>query len=58
VTLKLTNFVSAAHPMNKKDVIGANATTTIKRSEFGAGKFAPAVADDVTITIALEAIKQ
>jgi polyisoprenoid-binding protein YceI len=58
VTLKLTNFVSAAHPMNKKDAIGANATTTIKRSEFGAGKFAPAVGDDVTITIALEAIKQ
>ena len=58
VTLKLTNFVSTAHPMNKKDVIGANATTTVKRSEFGAGKFAPAVGDDVTITIAIEAIKQ
>ncbi|MDZ7893208.1 MAG: YceI family protein [Rhodoferax sp.] len=58
VTLKLTNFVSTAHPMNKKDVIGANAITTIKRSEFGAGKFAPAVGDDVTITIAIEAIKQ
>jgi polyisoprenoid-binding protein YceI len=58
VTLKLTNFVSTLHPMNKKEVIGANATTTIKRSEFNAGKFAPAVGDEVTITIALEAIKQ
>ena len=44
--------------MNKKEVIGANATTVIKRSEFNAGKFAPAVGDEVTITIALEAIKQ
>jgi polyisoprenoid-binding protein YceI len=39
-------------------VIGAEATTTIKRTEFNAGKFAPYVGDDVTITIALEAIKQ
>jgi len=58
VTLKIVNFVSTTHPMNKKDVIGAEATTTIKRTEFNAGKFAPYVGDDVTITIALEAIKQ
>jgi polyisoprenoid-binding protein YceI len=46
------------HPMLKKDAIGANATTVIKRTEFNAGKYAPHVGDDVTITIALEAIKQ
>jgi polyisoprenoid-binding protein YceI len=57
-TLKVVNFVSTTHPMNKKEVIGAEATTTIKRTEFNAGKFAPYVGDDVTITIALEAIKQ
>ena len=57
-TLKVVNFVSTTHPMMKKDVIGAEATTTIKRTDFGAGKFAPYVGDDVTITIALEAIKQ
>ena len=46
------------HPMLKKDAIGANATTTIKRTEFNAGKYAPYVGDEVTITIAIEAIKE
>ncbi len=44
--------------MLKKDSIGANATGVIKRSDFGAGKFAPAVGDEVTLDIGLEAIKQ
>ena len=30
----------------------------IKRSEFNAGKYAPNVGDDVTISVALEAVKQ
>ena len=38
--------------------IGANATTTVKRTDFNAGKYAPYVGDDVTITIAIEAIKE
>ena len=57
VTLKVTHFVSTAHPMLKKPAIGADASTVIKRSEFNAGKFAPNVGDDVTITLAVEAIK-
>lgn len=56
VTLTVTSFFNGAHPMLKKDSIGANATTIIKRSEFNAGKFAPGVGDDVTLDIALEAI--
>ena len=56
VTLTVTNFLAMPHPMVKKPAIGANAFTTIKRSEFGAGKFAPYVGDDVRIDIALEAI--
>jgi polyisoprenoid-binding protein YceI len=31
---------------------------TIKRSEFNAGKYAPYVGDDVTIDVAIEAIKE
>jgi polyisoprenoid-binding protein YceI len=58
VTLTVTHFVNMEHPMAKKDAIGANATTVIKRTEFNAGKYAPAVGDDVTLTISLEAIKQ
>ena len=58
VTLKVNHFMNMAHPMLKRDAIGANASTVIKRSEFNAGKYAPNVGDDVTITIAMEAIKQ
>src|SRR3546814_3657598 len=47
VTLTVTSFFNGPHPMLKKDSIGANATTVIKRSEFNAGKFAPGVGDDV-----------
>ena len=58
VTLKVTNFVAKDHPMMKRPALGADASTVIKRTEFNAGKYAPAVGDDVTITISLEAIKQ
>ena len=58
VTLKLTNFVNMAHPMLKVDAIGADATVVVKRTDFNAGKYAPYVGDDVTITISLEAVKQ
>ncbi|MFM2035680.1 MAG: hypothetical protein RL459_945 [Pseudomonadota bacterium] len=57
VTLKVNNYVNMEHPMLKKDTIGADASVVIKRSEFNAGKYAPYVGDDVTITIAVEAIK-
>lgn len=58
VTLTLSDFVSKPHPMLKKDAIGAGASVTIKRSDFNAGKYAPAVGDDVTIDVSLEAIAQ
>lgn len=58
VTLEVTNFVNMPHPMLKKDAIGADATVVIKRSEFNAGKYAPNVGDDVTVSIALEAVAQ
>ncbi|MEN9764079.1 MAG: hypothetical protein RL397_34 [Pseudomonadota bacterium] len=58
VTLKVNRYVNKPHPMRKVDVIGADASTVIKRSDFNAGKFAPAVGDEVTITVAIEALKQ
>lgn len=58
VTLEVTAFHCMEHPMAKKEACGANAVTSIKRSDFGAGKFAPYVADDVKLVIAVEAIKQ
>ncbi|MEY3611503.1 MAG: Protein YceI [Pseudomonadota bacterium] len=58
VTLTVTSFQAMPHPMMKKPALGANAFTTIKRSEFNAGKYAPYVGDDVRIDIAVEAVAQ
>ena len=58
VTLTVTSFKEMPHPMLKKDAIGANAVAKIKRSDFNMGKNAPYVSDEVTLTIAVEAIKE
>lgn len=58
VRLTVTSFLAMPHPIVKKDAIGANATVTVKRSEFNAGKYAPYVGDEVRIDIAVEAIKE
>lgn len=57
VTLEVTSFHCMVHPMLKKDACGANAVAKIKRTDFNNGKYAPYVGDDVTLTIAVEAIK-
>lgn len=56
VTLTVTSFQAVPHPMMKVPALGANAFTTIKRTEFNAGKYAPYVGDDVRIDIAIEAL--
>ncbi len=58
VTLKVTRFVNTVHPMRKKDAIGADASVVIRRSDFDAGQYVPVVGDEVTISIALEAIQR
>jgi len=58
VTLSISSFHAMPNPFVKKDAIGANAIARIKRSEFNMGKFAPAVSDEVTLSIAVEAIKE
>ncbi len=57
VTLTVTSFKHGTNPIVNKDEIGANATVTVKRSDFGAGKYAPNVGDEVTITLSIEALK-
>lgn len=57
VHLNVDHFKCAPHPMNKKAMCGANATTVIKRSEFGMMKYVPAVGDEVRITIQVEAFR-
>lgn len=45
------------HPMRKAPAVGFDATTTIKRSDFGIGAYAPNVSDEVKIAITVEAIE-
>lgn len=58
VTLTINSFRLAVHPMLKKEEVGADASTTIRRSDYNAAKYAPDVGDEVTINIAVEAIKE
>ncbi len=57
VTLTANYFNCADHPMAKKKACGGDFVTAIKRSEFGMKYGVPAVADDVTLRIQVEAIK-
>ena len=58
VTLAITQFKCMPHPMLKVEACGANANTTIKRSDFNMGKNAPYVSDEVTLTLAIEAVRK
>ncbi|MBJ7312618.1 YceI family protein [Rugamonas sp. CCM 8940] len=58
VTLTVTSFQCMPHPMLKKDACGANAVAKIKRTEFNAGKYAPYVGDDVSLSFAIESVKE
>lgn len=44
------------HPIMKRAAAGFDATTTLKRSDFGVGLYAPNVSDEVTIRITTEAM--
>lgn len=44
------------HPMAGKPWLGFDATTTLIRSDFGLGLAAPAVGDEVTVQISIEAM--
>lgn len=57
LTLTVSNFRCAPHPMNKKQTCGADITATFKRSEFGMTKYVPGVSDEVKISTPVEAIK-
>jgi len=59
VSLKVANFVCGEHPMNKKSMCGAEATTTIMRSEWGMKYALPkAVSDEIKLTIPIEAYRE
>ena len=59
VSLKVENFVCGEHPMNKKPMCGAEATTTVIRSEWGMKYALPkAVSDEIKLIIPIEAYRE
>ena len=57
VTIAATMNKADNHPMANKPWLGFSGTTTVLRSDFGVGLFAPAVGDEVTIMLSIEAAK-
>jgi len=55
VTLDVTLNKIGPHPMMKMQTVGFDATTTIKRADFGVGAYVPNVSDDIKIRITTEA---
>ncbi|GAA6201110.1 YceI family protein [Aquicoccus sp. SU-CL01552] len=45
------------HPMAGKPWAGFSATTTLMRSDFNLGKFAPYISDEVAVELSVEAMK-
>lgn len=54
VTLDTTINKIGQHPVTNAKTIGFDATTTVSRSAFNMGKYAPSVSDEVTISISSE----
>lgn len=57
VTLKVTSFHCGQHPMLKVPACGANASATINRSDYGMTYALPAVKDQITLEIEVEAAR-
>ena len=57
VVLDATLNQVGEHPMAKKPWAGFNATTTLLRSDYNLGQFAPFVSDEVQVMISVEAMK-
>jgi polyisoprenoid-binding protein YceI len=59
VVLKIADFKCGTHPYTRRAMCGANASATIKRSEFGMNSGIPvAASDEVRIVIPVEAQKE
>lgn len=57
VVLDATLNKTGTHPMAGKEWAGFDATATILRSDYGLGKFAPNVSDELDVMISIEAMK-
>lgn len=58
VKLALSQFQCRQDPTFKADACGARATVTVRRSDFDMGKYAFLVSDEITLNLALRAVKK
>jgi polyisoprenoid-binding protein YceI len=56
VTLDVALIKVGNNPRNSLPTLGFEATTTLKRSEFGLGKFVPQVSDEIPMHITSQAV--
>jgi polyisoprenoid-binding protein YceI len=57
VTFRISGAKCGNHPISKKALCGAEVSGSIKRSEFGMKAALPSIADDVHLTIQIEAFR-
>ena len=57
VSLEVTRFKCRQHPISKRPACGADAVTSIRRSDWGMTTYIPVIGDEVTIRIGVEAFE-
>ena len=57
VTLAVTHFLCMQDPVFNIDTCGADVTVTVRRSDFNMGKYPLLVGNDITLNLALKAVK-
>ena len=57
VTLAVTGFQCMPDPMLKVDACGAQASVTVKRSDFNMGKYRFLASNDITLNLAIKAVR-
>jgi polyisoprenoid-binding protein YceI len=55
LTLSVSNFHCAPHPMLRKLHCGADISASIRRTQFGMAKFVPMISDEVRLLVPIEA---
>jgi len=58
LTLRLERWKCGAHPFNKKQMCGGNATGMLRRTDYGMKYAMPAISDEVKLNISFEAYRQ
>lgn len=58
VALAIQSFGCTQHPLTRREVCGADASATLRRSEFGMTRYASMLGDEVRLLIPVEASRE